>query len=93
MSKNKVHLPVIKSQSGWYFFAKKQYQLNFAGDRRLGGYWIEQYARKLGYNNLMKEFLVVLAAIEKDNQIRKEKWLPQIWIFNLYIEDGENKSE
>lgn len=73
MSKNKIHLPVIKSRSGWYFFAKKNYQLNFAGDRRKGGYWLEQYAERLGYTKFMREFLIILAAIEKDNQVRKEQ--------------------
>lgn len=76
MSDNrKVHLKVRKDLNGWVHFWKDNFRVQLCWDKRKGGFWLSQYAKKLWKENFMKDFTEILAEMEKDNQA----------IFSLYI--------
>jgi hypothetical protein len=54
---------------------------------RRGGFWLQQYAEQLGYHDFMKEFNIILAAVDRDNQKLREQNLYPIAIFNLYVSE------
>lgn len=65
---NKLHLHVRKDTNGWFNFSKKQLRVQLCGDTRKDGFFLTQYANKLGKKEFMKDFTEILAAMEKDNK-------------------------
>ena len=84
---NKIHLYVRESMNKWYQFRKGKYSVQLNGDERKGWPWLEQYAKRLGKDDFMADFTEILEAIEKDNQVLRERWEYQIAIFSLYISE------
>lgn len=64
--KNKLHLKTTKDRNGWYMFIKGRYRLQLCWDSSRWGFWIKQYADKLGKKNLMADLTEVFALMEKE---------------------------
>lgn len=47
-------------------FIKGKYRLQLCGDSSRGGFWIKQYADRLGKHNLMKDLTEVFALMESE---------------------------
>ncbi len=88
---NKIQLPVSRDKWGWFKHSKAvhgtEYRVQLAGDVRQGWFWLQQYAEQLGYHDFMKQFNIILAAVDRDNQKLREKNLYPIAIFNLYVSE------
>jgi hypothetical protein len=73
--KSKTHLIVQKDKiNQWYSHQGGKYRVQLSWDPRLWGYWIEQYARKVGKTEFMKDLTIILREMEKDKKAA----------FNLY---------
>ena len=85
---NKVHLRVKKDLNGWFYFWKWKYRLQLCWHSGKGGFFLKQYADKIGKPNFMKDFTEILEAMEKDNNssIFSLYELPEI--INWQIEDS-----
>jgi len=79
MSKtNKIQLTVKRDLNGWFKFEKGAFRVQLAGDQRLDGFWLEQYARKAGKLDFLSDFTEILKLMEKDGAS----------IFNIYHYDN-----
>jgi len=83
---NKVHFFVKESINKWFEFRRGNRSIQLTGDTRLGGSHLQQYAKKLGKVNFMKDFTDILEAIDKDNHALRDqgRFKEQIAIFSLY---------
>ncbi len=92
----KLHLYVQSSINGWFKFHRWRHTVHLNWDSRKGGFWLSQYAKKLGKDTFMQDFTDILDAITKDNEVIIAKYghLPKdhpdkqypIAIFSLYID-------
>lgn len=74
MSKNKLHLRVVKdSKNKWFSHVRKandgnNYRLQLCWDRRKGWFFIKQMADELGFKDFMKQFTQILDSMERNQQ-------------------------
>jgi len=65
----KLHLTVVRDKvNHWFSMGRGRYWLRLNWDPRKGGYWIMQYAEKLGKQDFMKDLTEILHEMEKDGQ-------------------------
>lgn len=68
-AKNKHRLIIRKDKiNKWYTHEANGYRLQLSGDPRKDGYWLSQYAKKLGKEHFMKDLTDILSEMEKDWQ-------------------------
>lgn len=66
--KDKIHLTTRKDWHGWFMFSRWKYRVQLCWRSDLDGFWLKQYADKLGKKDFMKDFTDILTLMEKDKQ-------------------------
>ena len=64
---NKILLRVRVDRNWWFNFSKWNHRVQLCGDTRKDGFFLKQYAEKLGKKDFMKDFTDILTAMEADN--------------------------
>lgn len=83
--KNKTHLHVRPDLNGWFMFAKHKYRVQLCGDSSKWGFWLVQYANRLGKKEFMKDFTEII-------KLMSEEWVAPFTLYEL-SEKWNNKSD
>lgn len=63
---NKMHLKATKDLNGWYMFIKWKYRLQLCWDSSRWGFWLKQFADRLGKKDFMKDFTEILQLMAEE---------------------------